>query len=119
MKTHYPKWKYVDHCPDGYVILKFNDNDYRVFGGYYGGYLDSDQWRINSGCVSAKLDEKGWFVHGSSGSIYYVGTENYGKLPAYCASVAGQYCVKNDGVVLAEQEAFDYLNELVTKNGGV
>ena len=115
--TYYPKDKWVDHCPDGYVIIRFPNDDYRVFGGYYGGYLGSDTWRLNSGCASAKLDDKGWFVYGNSGSIYFVGTENYGNLPSYCTSVADEYCEKNGGVVLTQDEAFDFLNELVLKSG--
>jgi hypothetical protein len=114
-QPHYPKGGYVDYCPDGWVIIKFPKDDYRVFGGWFGGYLDSDHYRINSGCVKTALDDKGWIVHGDSGSIYFVGTENYDKLPSYCASVAGQYCQKNGGVLLTEEEAFDYLNGLLIK----
>lgn len=114
-QPHYPKGSWVDYCPDSWVIIKFPKDDYRVFGGWYGGYLGSDHWRINSGIAKVKLDDKGWFVYGDSGSVYFVGTENYGNLPSYCASVAGGYCIKNEGVMLTEQEAIDYLNGLVMK----
>lgn len=114
-QPHYPKGSWVDYLPDRWVIIKFPNNDYRVFGAWFGGYLDASHWRINSGIAKASLDDNGYFVYGDSGSIYFVGTENYDNLPSYCASVAGEYCVKNNGVVLAEQEAFDYLNELVMK----
>lgn len=114
-QPHYPKGCWIDYTPDGWVIIKFPNDDYRVFGGYFGGYLNGASYRMNSGCARATLDDKGWLVHGESGSIYFVGTENYGNLPSYCASVAGEYCVKNNGVVLTEQEAFDYLNGLIMK----
>jgi hypothetical protein len=42
----------VSETPENWVILKITNNGeivYKVFGSWVGGYLGSDNWRINSG----------------------------------------------------------------------
>jgi hypothetical protein len=42
----------VSETPENWVILKITNNGeivYKVFGSWAGGYLGSDNWRINSG----------------------------------------------------------------------
>ena len=63
-----------DYCPDKWVVLKIEPKDapawYRLFGGWYGGYLGGDSWRMNSGITKiAELDTH-YAVYGESGSIY-------------------------------------------------
>ena len=40
-------------CPDKWVVIKITRENgealYKVFASYYGGYLGSDSWKLNSG----------------------------------------------------------------------
>lgn len=59
--------------PDAWVVLKLtkdNEVHYRVFAGWYGGYLGADSWKMNSGIT--EVLEVGDFYEfvGESGSVY-------------------------------------------------
>ena len=60
--------------PDNWVILKITINPkdihYRVLGGWSGGYLDGDSWRLNSGITKVEDDGDYLLFHGYSGSVY-------------------------------------------------
>jgi len=63
-----------ENNPDKWMIVKIvnnkNESHYRVFASWYGGYLGSDSWQMNSGIT--KVTEAGdyYFFEGSSGSVY-------------------------------------------------
>lgn len=75
--------------PDKWVIIKLLGKDkesplYKVFATWYGGYVGSDRWKINSGIVSVEDNETSYIFHGYSGSKYicrknetYYGTSSY------------------------------------------
>lgn len=70
-----------EYKPDKWVILKIktpNDILYKVMGGWYGGYLGSDTWRINSGITKVELEDNMYKFYGSSGSIYLCRKDSYG-----------------------------------------
>lgn len=60
--------------PDNWVILEMEQDGltfYKVCGGWSGGYLGSDSWRVNSGIVDVQENEEGyWDFVGSSGAVY-------------------------------------------------
>lgn len=69
--------------PDKWVILKLSPSGdpakyfYRILGGWFGGYLYGDSWRLNSGVESYELYKKDAegvphkiLFKGASGSIY-------------------------------------------------
>ena len=59
------------YTPDNWVILKVKETGlYKVLGGWSGGYLDGDYWRLNSGITKVELDGNYWLFYGNSGSIY-------------------------------------------------
>jgi len=64
------------HIPDNWVILKLKDC-YKVLCGTSGGYLDGDSWKLNSGITKIEEDDKAYYIHGFSGSVYkcYKGSE--------------------------------------------
>ena len=72
-----------EYKPDNWVILKIKKANaeeyfYKVLGGWSGGYLDGDSWRMNSG-VSKVTEEGGYFLfHGFSGSVYKCHKQGYG-----------------------------------------
>ena len=49
-----------NYTPDNWVVIKMmppeKDTMYKVLGGWSGGYLDGDSWRMNSGVTSVEDD---------------------------------------------------------------
>ena len=64
--------------PDKWVILKINNNLYKILASWYGGYLGRDSWQMNSGIVSLDATTKAFNFHGSSGSCYHCYKNAYG-----------------------------------------
>ena len=65
----------MDYTPDVWVIVKITPKDaapiYRVLAGWYGGYLNGDSWKMNSGITEFKEGEKTIEFGGYSGSSYH------------------------------------------------
>jgi hypothetical protein len=67
--------------PDKWVVVKIENAGsilYKVFASWYGGYLGSDSWKINSGIVSVDEDENCFKFYGHSGSCYRCYKNTYG-----------------------------------------
>ena len=64
------------YTPDSWIVMKitlFNEGDdviYKVLGGWTGGYLDGDSWRINSGITRVDNDDNYYYFYGHTGSCY-------------------------------------------------
>lgn len=62
------------YVPDRWTLVKITTVDgeviYKVFASWYGGYLGSDSWKLNSGVVRVTKEENSYLFYGSSGSIY-------------------------------------------------
>ena len=77
--------------PDCYVLIKltFKENTdniqtgtiYKLFSTWYGGYLGSDKWRLNSGISNVKKENDYYLIYGHSDTVYKVykniGYSNY------------------------------------------
>lgn len=71
----------TEYNPDSWVVIKMTHNDktfYKVLGGWSGGYLNGDSWRLNSGIERVELEGDVYKFDGSSGSVYSCHKENYG-----------------------------------------
>lgn len=70
----------MNYFPDNWVVIFINGNDphYRVLGGWSGGYLQGDSWRMNSGIVRAEQDGDHYKFYGSTGSCYVCHKDAYG-----------------------------------------
>ena len=71
-----------EYYPDNWVVLKIKQGKldsglYKVLGGWSGGYLDGDSWRMNSGI--SKVTENGDYLKfwGYSGSCYVCHKDTY------------------------------------------
>lgn len=68
--------------PDRWVVVKITSPNkkyhYRVFASWYGGYLSSDSWQMNSGIVSVDEENDHLNFNGASGSIYSCNKNCYG-----------------------------------------
>lgn len=71
-----------DYQPDKWVMIKITgveDNPvYKVFACWYGGYLGSDSWKLNSGVTKATISGLVYSFEGSSGSVYHCHKDFYG-----------------------------------------
>lgn len=63
-----------EYTPDKWMIVKItndkNESHYRIFACWYGGYLGSDSWKLNSGITKVVESGDYYFFEGSSGSTY-------------------------------------------------
>jgi len=83
-----------DYEPNYWVILKLEPETekepiYKILGGWSGGYLDGDSWRMNSGITKCHYDEPWWYFDGHSGSVYRVHINAYG-LRGMCTGIYNQ-----------------------------
>ena len=71
-----------EYCPDKWVVVKISGAEsnpvYKVFACWYGGYLGSDSWKLNSGITKATLEGNVYSFEGSSGSVYDCYKDSYG-----------------------------------------
>lgn len=58
------------YIPDSWVVIKISDNLHKVLGGFSGGYLYGDSWKLNSGIEKIEETDKEYLVYGFSGSVY-------------------------------------------------
>lgn len=61
------------YTPDAWVVLLIayeSETIYKLMGGWYGGYLGSDSWQLNSGIESIEKDGDYYLIHSYSGSTY-------------------------------------------------
>lgn len=70
-----------EYFPEDWVVIKFNHEgkyQYKVFGGWRGGYLNGDTWRLNSGVVKVEDYDSHYHFYGASGSVYHCRKGSYG-----------------------------------------
>jgi hypothetical protein len=93
MSTYTPdKWVLIELTSDGTTIRK-------VLGGWYGGYLHGDSWRLNSG-VKETIDHGDHYEFtGYSGSSYICYKSAQG-MSGYMAQIYESLTPKNTGTKL-------------------
>ena len=80
-----------DYTPDRWVMLEITGLGSKpirkIFAGWYGGYLGSDSWKLNSGVTNIRIDDLGHYeFDGQSGSTYYCHVNTQG-MTGYMFSV--------------------------------
>ena len=89
----------MNYNPDAWQILKISTEDepiYKVFGIWYGGYVQSESWRLNSGITAIRENGKLLEFEGYSGSTYVVPNhENCYRTTAYSSSVLANIIAKS------------------------
>lgn len=103
-----------NYNPDNWMLVKITGKDphYRVFGSWYGGYLGSDSWRMNSGITSMSEEDNYYLFSGSSGSVYSCHKDTYGA-SSYGMGIARGFEEKYQGKfqILDEVIAIDVINK--------
>ncbi len=78
------------YTPARWVVIDIDNGTpnkhQRVFAGWYGGYLNGDSWKMNSGITKIDEHEEFYEFHGMSGSIYRCYKRCYG-MSGYMSSV--------------------------------
>ena len=71
-----------EYISDKWVVVKITGKDtppvHKVFACWYGGYLGSDSWKLNSGITRAYEEGLCVMFEGSSGSTYVCHKATYG-----------------------------------------
>lgn len=71
-----------DYTPDKWVVVKIEGNEfpltYKVFACWYGGYLGSNSWKLNSGITKITKEDEWYLFEGHSGSVYKCHEKTYG-----------------------------------------
>ena len=114
------------YVPNNWVVIKITKDDtivYKLLGGWSGGYLDGDSWRMNSGIISVKNIKKPmrsyYDFHGYSGSVYRCPQDTYGirmSTAGIFETLQKQAKQKKNVTVELMPEATDWL-ELFSKGG--
>lgn len=81
--------------PDQWVVVKITDRGgpgmmdptFKVFGAWFGGYLDGDRWQLNSGIERVEEDNDNYYYYGYSGSCYKCRKGAYGTGTSYTSGV--------------------------------
>lgn len=72
----------TEYAPDKWQIIKIFGKDipltYKVFACWYGGYLNGDSWKMNSGISKVTEEEDHYLFEGFSGSVYKCYKNLYG-----------------------------------------
>ena len=57
--------------PDNWILLHVLEGDfYKVLGGWSGGFLHGDSWRLSSGITGLSADEDSYHFYNETGSTY-------------------------------------------------
>ena len=62
-----------NYSPDLWQIVRIKVDDQqidKIMGSWYGGYADSDSWRLSSGITKIVENDSYYAIHNHSGSIY-------------------------------------------------
>jgi hypothetical protein len=105
-----------DYSPDKWMLIEIKgiDPHYRVFGVWYGGYLDGDSWRLNSGIIAVEEDDNYYYFYGNTGSVYRCHKESYGS-NTYGWSVA-QRMAERSGTTMYLMDEPENIMEMVFTN---
>lgn len=102
------------YTPNHWMLIKITGKDphYKVFGSWSGGYLDGDEWRMNSGITKMIKEDDHYLFIGSSGSTYACHKDTYGA-NSYGYGVAKQYSEKypDKFFILDEVDATEVINK--------
>lgn len=99
------------YIPDRWMLIKITGTDphYRVFGSWFGGYLGSDSWRMNSGINDVIEEEDFYIFKGYSGSEYRCYKQAYGA-HSYGYGIADDYAKNSGGKMEVLSDMPDVMN---------
>jgi hypothetical protein len=70
------------YTPEKWLVIKIEGKEfplhYKVFACWYGGFLNGDSWKLNSGITKVTKDGEFYHFEGHSGSVYKCHEKTYG-----------------------------------------
>jgi hypothetical protein len=73
----------TEYIPDKWLVVKIEGGKfpltYKVFACWYGGYLNEDSWKLNSGITKVTKEDNFYLFEGYSGSVYSCSEKRYGS----------------------------------------
>ena len=108
----------ISEMPVKWVILKIGGDTphYRVFGGWLGGYLSGDRWKVNSGISKVESDEEFYYFYGFSGSCYrcrknsYAIKEGESSFGSYVGGILDNMINNSGGKIEIVEYRDDFMN---------
>lgn len=106
------------YTPDRYVVVHVTtpeEDFYRLFCTWIGGYTGSDAWRLNSGINTVVVNDNSTYtVKGSSSTLYTV-SNNVG-LSAYSANILSQMMLNTpDGYKITVIRDFNDIQKILNQ----
>ena len=103
------------YTPERWVVLEFvapDETIQKVFAGWYGGYLDGDSWKINSGNKAERELDDRWEFDGYSGSTYVCHKSAYG-MSVYMSSLLSGWLelAKKENITINILDRYESKNE--------
>lgn len=103
------------NIPDGYRFLLIDNSLVKLFRSYEGGFAIGESWMLNSGCTKIIPVDDYYQIHGISGSIYTIRSEQ-GRLNSYTSGVYKSILKKlEDADVLVKEISLQEAIELLAK----
>ena len=111
------------YAPDRWVIVEItlpNETFRKVLGGWGGGYLDGDHWRMSSPIVDIVDYDDHWKIRNESGSTYHCRKDGEGftGLSAQIYTNLQERAKMQDGVTVqtVEMDKGDHVEQEWTDN---
>lgn len=70
-----------EYSPDNWILLKIENDGktfFKILGGWRGGYLHGDSWRMSSVVESVEEDDRNYIFNNYSGSKYVCNKQREG-----------------------------------------
>jgi hypothetical protein len=103
-----------EYAPHHWVVVKLplgsEGHFYRVMGGWRGGYVGGDSWRMSSRIMSVEKQGPLRVFYGETGSIYYCHTATYGMKGMYLQGILND-AIHHGAIALPEEidwQSLDY-----------
>lgn len=101
-----------EYAPHHWVVLKLplgsEGHFYRVMGGWRGGFIGGDSWRMSSRIVSVEKQAAVWLFYGETGSIYYCHVSTYNMKGMYLQGILND-AIHRGAIVLPEDTDWETL----------
>jgi len=100
----------LSETPERWVILKLPNNYYKVFATWAGGYLDGDNYKLNSGINKVEQDENFYYFFGFSGSCYKCHKKEYGTATSFGLGVLNKMIEQSNGQIELMEDMDNWVN---------
>lgn len=108
------------YTPDRWQIITFSGETvsepvFKVLGGWRGGYVSGEAWRLNSGIVEIVDMDQYYIIKGHSGSLYHCYKDSEGTT-SYTQSILDNWKQQaSDKISIEEVSVEDVISELKKK----